>query len=56
MDIEIVCKDAEESEEPCGKIFSYNSKDGFNVEWNEDYEYIENDDFENEEDDEGDDE
>lgn len=56
MDIEIVCKDAEESEEPCGKIFSYNSKDGFNVEWNEDYEYIENDNFENEEDNEGDDE
>lgn len=45
MEIEVICKDSEESDEPCGKIFKYSSKDGFNVEWNGDYEYIENEDF-----------
>ena len=43
MDIEITFKDSDYSEDPCGKIFKYSSKDGFNVEWNEDFEYIEND-------------
>ena len=56
MDIEVICKDAEESDEPCGKIFRYSSKDGFNVEWNGDYEYIENEEFIDEGEDEYEDE
>lgn len=54
MDIEITCKDAEESEDPCGKVFKYDSKNGFNIEWNDDFEYIENDNYQEEE--EGEDE
>lgn len=54
MDIEITCKDAEYSEEPCGKIFKYSSKDGFNVEWNDDYEYIEQEDYNDEDEGDGD--
>ena len=52
MDIEITCKDAEESEEPCGKIFKYSTKDGFNIDWNSDYEYIDNEEHNNEGEDE----
>lgn len=52
MDIEITCKDSEESEDPCGKIFKYSSKEGFNTEWNDDYEHDDNDNNDEGEDDE----
>lgn len=54
MDIEILLKDSECSEDPCGKIFKYSSKDGFNVEWNDDYEYIEQEDYNDEDEGDGD--
>ena len=50
MDIEISFKDSDESEDPCGKIFKYSSKDGFNIDWNEDFEHDENDNYEEGED------
>lgn len=48
MDIEITCKDSEESEDPCGKIFSYSSKEGFNTNWNDEFEHDEIDNYNDE--------
>lgn len=40
MDVEVIIKDTEDSELPCGKIFKYDSQDGYKVEWNEEYDYL----------------
>ena len=38
MDIEVIIKDSDESELPCGKRFKYTSQDGYDVKWEEGYE------------------
>ena len=40
MDIEVVFKDSEDSELPCGKLFKYSSENGYTTEWAEGYEYL----------------
>ena len=52
MDIEVILKDNEESDLPCGKIFKYDTENGYSVDWNKDYEYLKEDegDGQNEED------
>ena len=42
MDIEVIFKDSEDSEMPCGKEFRYSSQDGYSSKWAEGYEYMEN--------------
>ena len=59
MDIEVIFRDSEDSDLPCGKEFKYSSKDGtYNVEWAEGYEdlrrELESVEYNNEEDDEDD--
>lgn len=51
MDIEVIFRDSENSELPCGKEFKYTSQDGYSTNWVEGYEHLEEDD-ENEGDDE----
>lgn len=41
MDMEIVFKDSENSEYPCGKIFKYDSNNGYTTEWAEGFEDLE---------------
>ena len=41
MDIEVTFKDSEESELPTGKIFKYNSTNGYDVQWQEGFEDME---------------
>lgn len=40
MDIEVIFRDSEESELPTGKEFRYSSRNGYNTEWAEGYEYL----------------
>ena len=43
MDIEVIIKDSDESELPCGKRFRYTTQDGYDVKWEEGYEDMEGD-------------
>ena len=52
MDIEVIFKDSEDSDLPCGKEFRYNSQDGYKVNWVEGYEYLEDEEEEVDDDDE----
>lgn len=47
MDIEVIFKDSEESEMPCGKEFRYTSQDGYSTKWAEGFEHMENEIYEN---------
>lgn len=40
MDIEVIFRDSEESELPTGKEFRYSSRNGYDTEWAEGYEYL----------------
>ena len=40
MDIEVIFRDSDESEMPCGKEFRYSSQDGYSTKWAEGYSYM----------------
>ena len=52
MDMEIVFKDSENSEYPCGKVFKYDSNNGYTTEWVEGFEELEDEYTEGENEDE----
>ena len=52
MDMEIAFKDSENSEYPCGKVFKYDSNNGYTTEWVEGFEELEDEYTEGENEDE----
>lgn len=40
MDIEVIFRDSDESEMPCGKEFRYSSQDGYSTKWADGYSYM----------------